>query len=289
ISVKFPLRDESGRAYAICGIATDITARKQAEAEREELLALEQAARSDAERAAESIRRLQAVTDSALTRHTLDDLLHEILGRIQELLETDFVTILLLTEDGQSLAVRAAIGLEEEVEVDMRIPVGQGVAGAIAASRAPLIVEDLSAVEVFRPILRQKVRSLIGVPLLVNDRLIGVMHAATARRRRFTEDDVRLLRLAADRVALAIEQARIYEVELEARRQAEAANRMKDEFLALVSHELRSPLNAILGNAALLHRSGLDAHMVKHAVDVIERSGKAQQQLIEDLLDTARI
>src|SRR5215475_9276905 len=241
ISVKFPLRDESGRVYAICGISTDITARKQAEAEREELLALEQEARSDAERAAESIRRLQAVTDSALTHHTLDDLLHEMLARIQELLETDSVAILLLTEDGRSLAVRAAIGLEGEVEVDMRIPVGQGVSGSIATNRAPLIVEDLSAVEVFRPILRQKMRSLIGAPLLVNDRLIGVMHTATTRRRRFTEDDARLLRLAADRVALAIEQARIYEVELEARRQAEEANRSKDEFITLISHELRSP------------------------------------------------
>jgi PAS domain S-box-containing protein len=73
------------------------------------------------------------------------------------------------------------------------------------------------------------------------------------------------------------------------REEAEKLARAKDEFLALVSHELRSPLNAILGNAALLRHSGLDAHMVKRAADVIERSGKAQQQLIEDLLDTARI
>jgi PAS domain S-box-containing protein len=73
------------------------------------------------------------------------------------------------------------------------------------------------------------------------------------------------------------------------REEAEKLARAKDEFLALVSHELRSPLNAILGNAALLRHSGLDANMVKQAADVIERSGKAQQQLIEDLLDTARI
>src|SRR5215813_7859137 len=79
ISVKFPLRDESGRVYAICSISTDITARKQAEAEREELLAREQAARAEAEHSAESIRRLQALTDSALARLTLDDLLHEML------------------------------------------------------------------------------------------------------------------------------------------------------------------------------------------------------------------
>jgi CheY-like chemotaxis protein/nitrogen-specific signal transduction histidine kinase len=100
---------------------------------------------------------------------------------------------------------------------------------------------------------------------------------------------VRLLQLAADRVALAIEQTRLYEVEQQARSQAEEANRMKDEFLALVSHELRSPLNAVLGYAALLRRSGLDAQTIKQAVDVIERSGKAQLQLIDDLLDTARI
>jgi CheY-like chemotaxis protein len=64
---------------------------------------------------------------------------------------------------------------------------------------------------------------------------------------------------------------------------------MKDEFLTLVSHELRSPLNAILGYTALLRYGGLDAMRVKQAVDVIERNGKAQAQLIDDLLDTARI
>jgi PAS domain S-box-containing protein len=74
-----------------------------------------------------------------------------------------------------------------------------------------------------------------------------------------------------------------------AREAAEHMARAKDEFLALVSHELRSPLNAILGNATLLRHSGLDANVVKRAVDIIERSGKAQLQLIEDLLDKARV
>jgi PAS domain S-box-containing protein len=288
LSRAIPIRNAQGRIVKWIGTATDIHDRKEAEAEREELLAREQAARAEAEHSAESIRRLQAVTDSALAPLTLDDLLHEMLSRIRELLATDFAAILLLTEDEQWLSVRATIGWEETV-TGLLVPVGQGLAGYIAASRAPLVVEDLSKMEVINPVLRRNVRSLIGAPLIVEGRLIGVIHADTARPRRFTEDDVRLLQLAADRVALAIEQTRLYEVEQQARRQAEEANQMKDEFLALVSHELRSPLNAMLGYAAMLRYGGLDALKVKHAAEVIERSGKAQAQLIDDLLDTARI
>ncbi|HEV2668164.1 MAG TPA: PAS domain S-box protein, partial [Blastocatellia bacterium] len=282
------IRNKQGRIVKWIGTSTDIHDRKAAEAEREELLARERAARAEAEHSAESIRRLQAVTDSAFVRLTLDDLLYEMLARIRELLATDSAAILLVAEDCQTLTVRATIGWEEDV-AGLTVPIGEGVAGSIAASRAPLIVEDLSAVEAISPVLRQNARSLIGAPLIVEGRLIGVIHAGTTRPRRFTEDDVRLLQLAADRVALAIEHARIYEVEREARRQAEEANRVKDEFLALVSHELRSPLNAILGYAALLRYGGLEAKKVRHAADVIERSGKAQAQLIDDLLDTARI
>jgi PAS domain S-box-containing protein len=283
-----PIRNAQGRIVKWIGTATDIHDLKEAEAEREELLARERAARAEAEHSADSIRRLQAVTDSALARLTLDDMLREMLARIRELLETDSAAVLLLTEDGQSLSVRATIGWDEAA-TGVSVPFGQGVAGSIAASRAPLIVDDISAAEVANPVLRRNARSLIGAPLIVEGRLIGVIHAETTRPRRFTEEDMRLLQLVADRVALAIEHANIYEVERQARRQAEEANRMKDEFLAIVSHELRSPLNAMLGYAALLRYGGLDAQKVKHAADVIERSGKAQAQLIDDLLDTARI
>lgn len=86
------------------------------------------------------------------------------------------------------------------------------------------------------------------------------------------------------------EQERIQLVtEQEARAQAEAANRAKDEFLALVSHELRNPLNAILGWAGMLARAGSDARTVAQATEVIERNAQTQKQLIEDLLDLARV
>src|SRR5437763_489493 len=72
-------------------------------------------------------------------------------------------------------------------------------------------------------------------------------------------------------------------------RRAEAANRLKDEFLATLSHELRTPLNSVLGWARLLATGKLDAPQTRKAVQAIERAGWAQSRLVEDLLDVSRI
>lgn len=77
--------------------------------------------------------------------------------------------------------------------------------------------------------------------------------------------------------------------EQKAREEAEAANRAKDEFLATVSHELRAPLNAMLGWAQILRSTRVDEKTLAHAIEIIERSARTQSRLIEDLLDTARI
>ncbi|HET9786772.1 MAG TPA: PAS domain-containing sensor histidine kinase, partial [Pyrinomonadaceae bacterium] len=77
--------------------------------------------------------------------------------------------------------------------------------------------------------------------------------------------------------------------ERNARSEAEEANRLRDEFLATVSHELRTPLNAIIGWSRLLHSDQLDAGVIRHAVEVIERNAWAQKQIIEDILDVSRI
>jgi serine phosphatase RsbU (regulator of sigma subunit)/anti-sigma regulatory factor (Ser/Thr protein kinase) len=155
---------------------------------------------------------MERVIDAALEHPALDDLLDELLERIAEILAADTAAFLLLERSTGELVARAAKGIEEEVEQGVRIPVGRGFAGRIAAERAPVAIEDVDHAEILNPILRQKgIRSLLGVPLLVDGEVIGVLHVGTLVPRIFSETDRRLLQLAADRAALAIERARLYE------------------------------------------------------------------------------
>jgi anti-sigma regulatory factor (Ser/Thr protein kinase)/putative methionine-R-sulfoxide reductase with GAF domain len=154
---------------------------------------------------------LLSITDSALGYMSLEDMLSELLERIRDSLEVDTAAVLLLDEDRGVLVARAARGLEEEVRQGVQVPLARGFAGRVAAEARPIII-DLDHAEVVNPILRQKgVRSMLGVPVHVEDRVIGVMHIGTLVRRDFDEDDVTLLQLAADRAALAIDTARISE------------------------------------------------------------------------------
>lgn len=157
-------------------------------------------------------RQMLRLTDSALGYMSLEDMLCELLGRIRGSLEVDTAAVLLLDEERGVLVARAACGLEEEVRQGVQVPLARGFAGRIAAEARPIVIEDLDRAEVVNPILRQKgIRSMLGVPVHVDGRVIGVMHIGTLVHRAFDEDDVTLLQLAADRAAIAIDNARVSE------------------------------------------------------------------------------
>ena len=148
---------------------------------------------------------LQRITDAALAYLPLEALLEELLERVVTILGVDTAAILLLEDDDSTLAARAAKGLEEEVERGVRIPVGRGFAGRIAATRQPVHILNLDDFEVVNPILRERgLRSMLGVPLLVEGAVLGVLHVGTLTERAFDPDDTELLQRAADRAALAI-------------------------------------------------------------------------------------
>jgi serine phosphatase RsbU (regulator of sigma subunit)/anti-sigma regulatory factor (Ser/Thr protein kinase) len=155
---------------------------------------------------------LLSITDSALGYMSLEDMLCELLECIRSALHVDTAAVLLLDEDRGVLVARAARGLEEEVRQGVQVPLARGFAGRVAAEARPIVIEDLDYAEVVNPILRQTgIRSMLGVPVHVEDRVIGVMHIGTLVQRAFDEDDVTLLQLAADRAALAIDNARLSE------------------------------------------------------------------------------
>jgi serine phosphatase RsbU (regulator of sigma subunit) len=165
---------------------------------------------TSARQAPEALEALQRVTDAALAYLSLDDLLVELLHRITEILDTDTAAFLLLDETGDTLVARAAKGIEEEVERGVRIPVGRGFAGRIAAERRAITIADVDHADILNPILRERgIRSLLGVPLLVDGNVIGVLHVGTLTFRSFNDADRDLLQLTADRAALAIQHSRL--------------------------------------------------------------------------------
>jgi signal transduction histidine kinase len=179
------------------------------------------------------LERLQAVTDAALAHLEVDELLRVLLPRIRDILGADTCAVLLLDEESEELVARAAVGIEEEVEAGVRIPLGGGFAGRVAAGKAPIILDDVDDAHVLNPILREKgIKSMLGVPLLVAGTAIGVLHVGSLRQRTFDLEDVELLQLAADRAAVAIEHARLYEAERTARRRIEYVQAVTDAALA---------------------------------------------------------
>jgi phosphoserine phosphatase RsbU/P len=156
------------------------------------------------------LRRIEAVTDTALGHLGVEALLVELLDRVRDLLEVDTAAVLLLDRSGQYLVATAARGIEEEVRQGVRIPLGKGFAGRIAATKAPVILEKVDHRNVLNPILREKgIRSLLGVPLMSAGQAIGVLHVGSLTARLFTRDETELLQLAADRVALATQARQI--------------------------------------------------------------------------------
>lgn len=277
----------------------DITDRKQAEEERARLFVSETRARTLAETALERLHAIQSITDSALHHLGLDELLHELLGRLQAALDADSAIVLLLDEERTSLCPRAVHGNVHPRVGSMRIPLGQGVAGRAAAEGRALIVDDYATVDLSRlegvpaEDIRALVRSAMAAPLRIAGKIVGVVGVATGRPRRFTEQDLDLLQLVADRMAPSIERGRLLETVRAGRERMETLSRRlltaqeeERRRLAVELHdELGQVLTAVKINLASLERLSGAAPAPAHLRDAIGSVDRAMERVRDLALD----
>jgi sigma-B regulation protein RsbU (phosphoserine phosphatase) len=154
----------------------------------------------------ERLENLLALTEAGLDRLGVEELLVELLTRVREIIDADTAAVLLIDDGGHELVARAACGIEEEVRQGVRIPVGQGFAGTVAATGRPVALDRVGPDTVTNPILWEKgIRVMLGVPLRAAGRVIGVLHVGRLDHRPFREEDAELLGVVAHRVAGAVQ------------------------------------------------------------------------------------
>ena len=204
-------RDSSGRPVRVLGLSRDVTERRRLEEEVRASYEAAISAQQQAETLAQRLADVQRVTDVALARTSLDDLLHGLLSHVNTALKADTTTIFLLDED-QRFERRASLGSEDELTNRVLNTVGQSLVHRSVERFEPILLDDASGLGDL-VLDARGIRSVAGVPLLVEGRIVGVLCVGHLETSAFSGDDVRLLQLVADRAALAIENARLYEQE----------------------------------------------------------------------------
>jgi len=231
------------------------------------------------------ISRLSEVGKAINTTLELKDVLHMILSSALELLGGDEGSIMLLTDDSR-LEVVAYEGTELG---DSAEKVGTGISGRVAEKREPILIQGT---DIPNGHPERGIHSAMSVPLLRRDELVGVLNVnETQRKKVFSEQDLHALDFFAEHAAVAIGNATLFEQERKSVVRLQELDRLKSDFVATVSHELKTPLTAIIGSAQTLNRRRAKMNPEQQAslLAMIERQGNRLLRLVEDVLTTARI
>ncbi len=226
---------------------------------------------------------------------SLETLLTRAVQLIRERFGFYHATVFLLDERGEYAEARAATGEAGRVMLRSghKLRVGsRSVVGQTVARGEPVVVNDVRVNPIHRPNpLLPDTLAEAGFPLRVGDRVIGVLDVQATRTYAFTPEDVQVLQLLADQLAVAVENARAYELARRALQDMRRADELKSQFLASMSHELRTPLNSIIGFSRIILK-GIDGPITdlqRQDLEAIFNAGQHLLSLINDILDLSKI
>jgi signal transduction histidine kinase len=243
------------------------------------------------------LRALGEVSQAVNSTLDLEAVLNTIVSKAVQLSDADAGAIYDYTEERSEFGLRSTYGMEADLIAAIKerhIRIGDRGIGDAASQRAPLQIADLREQppsELIEVILRAGFRSVLIVPLLGAERVVGALVVRRKRPGEFSKQTVDLLQTFAAQSVLAIQNARLFHEIEDKSRQLEVASQHKSQFLANMSHELRTPLNAILGYTELILDSiyGEVPAKMRSVLERVQSNGKHLLGLINDVLDLSKI
>jgi signal transduction histidine kinase len=226
------------------------------------------------------------------THRHMEALLQTIVDSIRQVLGCGSVYIALLDQEGETLEIKAAAGLEGEWRGRARLRVGKGILAQVATTGRAIYVSDVRETEDVT-FFGHSFRSLLTVPLAFKNRVIGTLTIDDEQPGAFSADDERLITIAAAQAAMAIENARLFE-ELqeratslaEAYEELKEFDRMKDELVQNISHELRTPLTFVRGYVDLLLGGDMGAlnKRQQQSLEIISSKTATVSHLVDNIM-----
>jgi signal transduction histidine kinase len=245
-------------------------------------------AERSAAREAEARRELAAFNAALLTGVAAEDLESSVRLMAQVIGEgLGFETFTILLREGDGLIVKGTHGLPAEgLEIDL----GQGVTGTVGASGRALAVADVRAFEGYVEV-DPATRSEMAAPMRIGEEVIGVVDVESRTPDAFDQASLELLERLAGQVALVVHSNRLLSQQRETMQRLQDLDQMKSDFVAITSHELRTPITAIRGfvKTALRSRAELAPEQLGHFMEIIDRQSARLARLVEDLLFVSRI
>jgi PAS domain S-box-containing protein len=282
-----PLRDAAGRIRGVVAVAGDVTERKREQAERGLLYAESERRQKEAEVLAELARGIGAARD-------LDALLQHVVEGSRELAAGDLAHIALRDPASGAMVFRYWAGERRQGAQGYEITPGRGIGGQVLLTGRPFRTADYArdpriSADLLPTVQVEGIVASMAVPIRIDEVIEGLLFVDNRTPRSFTDRDEVLLTRLADHAAVAIRNVRLLSREQAARADAEAASRAKDEFLAMLGHELRNPLGAIAHAMMVLDRISKQDERGTRLRAIVGRQTRHLARLVDDLLDVTRL